>query len=370
MALTYLRVGVVQAAAGIGRGAVATNLATAGELIADAARDGAKLVLLPEAFLQGYNYDAVRNVWPHVDMIGEHSEPDSKVAPAAAGLVNLAAKHGVHIGTTIFTRSGTDVFNTFVLAGPDGLHPRRHSKAEPAIFENFLFRGGRDRATGNLREGPRVFDTPIGRIGISICFETYSPQTWMELAAGGAQLILAPHCAMVPGQTLMISQKFVREWGRVLSTGPDALANVLGVPMAFTNHTGPYTSDMPFLWYRGAPSQLFGPGTHLPGEARIINHTGKSIARLGNASGYTVATVQLGSGVPHMRSHAADLHQHPARKGELLDHYFTPGEQAKLRHHLTFPIEGRISHAVNGFFGRFWYEGMAKERRAALNRHI
>lgn len=90
------------------REAIARNVAAAEPLVRAAAADGAALVLLPEAWPQGYSYNA-REVWRGVDR-GLPTEPcpanaclvpDDAIAPAAAALCSLASSARCHIGATV-----------------------------------------------------------------------------------------------------------------------------------------------------------------------------------------------------------------------------------------------------------------------------
>jgi predicted amidohydrolase len=117
-----IRVAAVQAPAIIGN--VKTNAATVETLLAKA--NGAKLALLPEAYLQGYSYDAPKEVWPLADRILSDT-PGPAEAPAAAELCRLAQQFSMYIGTTLMERTpDNDILNSFLIATPEGkLHPVR-----------------------------------------------------------------------------------------------------------------------------------------------------------------------------------------------------------------------------------------------------
>lgn len=250
-----LRLGVVQAPAITGPSAVTSNMAAADELVRAAARDGAQLVLLPEAFPAGYSYEYAR-VWPHVDWLEGAGcrRPDPQLAPAAAVLAAIAGRHGVYVATTLLEAvRGGDVFNTFVLAQPDGsLHPGRHSMGAPAGPENFIFAPGGVRVGRDPGHAGRVIDTPLGRLGVSICFETYLRSTWDELAAGAPDFVLAPHCGMTPPVSWLMPRAEAARWHHILANGPDVLAQTLRAPVAFTNQSGPFWSEMPWPGLRHA----------------------------------------------------------------------------------------------------------------------
>ncbi|KAI8937025.1 hypothetical protein NX059_006247 [Plenodomus lindquistii] len=50
----------------------------------------------------------------------------------------------------------------------------------------------RDHLTGSGRENHEVFDTPIGKIGMLICWDLAFPEAFRELIAQGAKIIIIP----------------------------------------------------------------------------------------------------------------------------------------------------------------------------------
>lgn len=80
------------------------------------------------------------------------------------------------------------VHNTSYLFGPDGLVIGKQDKVELIELEA--------EAALNLNPGRiediRVFDTPIGRIGIAICLDAFIPEVIDSLSAQGAQILVQP----------------------------------------------------------------------------------------------------------------------------------------------------------------------------------
>ncbi|OWY11954.1 amidohydrolase [Thioclava sp. F34-6] len=100
---------------------------------------------------------------------------------------NLAAKHGVHIlapsGPVI---DGTKRVNRASLFGPGGLIGHQ-DKAIMTRFEREIWHV-------DAGEGLVLFDTALGKIGVTICYDSEFPLLARALAEAGAEIILVPSC--------------------------------------------------------------------------------------------------------------------------------------------------------------------------------
>lgn len=140
--------------------------------VAEAARQGADLVVFGECITavgNGLSYE-------------EAAEPIP--GPATDYLATLAKKHDLYLVTSLHERVGHLIYNTAVLLGPDGTLVGKYRKVCLARDE---YRKG--VAAG--RDFP-VFDTPIGKIGMMICFDVHMPEVARGLAANGAEIIALP----------------------------------------------------------------------------------------------------------------------------------------------------------------------------------
>jgi len=91
---------------------------------------------------------------------------------------------------TLPMRRGADVVNVAPLIAPDGRMAFQHKR----IMTRF-----EAECWGiSAGEPPAVFDTPWGRIGISICYDVEFPKYVRAQAEAGAWLILAPSCTDTP----------------------------------------------------------------------------------------------------------------------------------------------------------------------------
>ena len=89
------------------------NLATAERMIREACEQGAGLLILPEMFNTGTVMEDRAQAYAMAETI-----PDGRSVQL---LLGLAREKGVYIVASFLERQGPDLFNTAVLAGPEGL---------------------------------------------------------------------------------------------------------------------------------------------------------------------------------------------------------------------------------------------------------
>ncbi|KVF75370.1 acyltransferase [Burkholderia sp. FL-7-2-10-S1-D7] len=161
---------------------VARNLAEAGRLIAEAAGDGAQLVLLPEyfCFMGHRDTDKLALAEPYRD------------GPIQRFLSEAAHRHGVWVigGTLPLKAPEPDrVLNTTLVFDPTGNEAARYDKIHLFNFE----KGDEsfDEAR-TIRAGDTVvtFDAPFGRVGLSVCYDLRFPELYRRM--GDCALIVVP----------------------------------------------------------------------------------------------------------------------------------------------------------------------------------
>jgi N-carbamoylputrescine amidase len=185
------------------------------------------------------------------------------------------------IGTSYLEVAGEDFWNTFVLAGPEGLHAGRVRKEFPALFEARTFRG---------EPGPHVLDTPLGRLGVAICFDAHTAAVARRMVDADVDLVLAPHCYCVPREpSRATSRADIERLTRNLAEIAPLYARTLGVPAIATNRVGDWDA---------ARGQAFT----FPGQATIADSDGAVVARGGTDEGVAIADVCLD---PARKTHRA-----------------------------------------------------------------
>lgn len=162
-------------------GDIAGNLAVFDDAIERAAGQGADLVIFPELALSGYACG---------DAFFDVAEPVP--GPSTEHLVATAKRHNVHIIWGMPERGLPGVlYNAAVLVGPAGHIGtwRKHTlpghatdTAGPGAFP--------DRRFFRLGTRSPVFDTPIGRIGMMVCYDIFFPEIARLLTLKGADLLV------------------------------------------------------------------------------------------------------------------------------------------------------------------------------------
>jgi len=171
------------------------TLELAAAAVAEAARGGAKLVVFPEAFIAGYPAWIWR-LRPGTDMaLTERLHAgllESAVTLDAGHLDPLclaAREHDVTVVCGMHERDGTfsrgTLYNSVVVIGPDGEMRNRHRKLMPTNPERMVW--GQGDATGL-----KAVQTPCGRLGALICWESYMPLVRYALYAQGVEIYVAP----------------------------------------------------------------------------------------------------------------------------------------------------------------------------------
>ncbi|MBJ3777030.1 nitrilase family protein [Acuticoccus mangrovi] len=179
------------------------NLATIATKVRAAHAAGASLVVLPELAPSGYVFESDEELAALAGPV-----PEGK---AAAFLVALAMELGIHLVSGIAEAANGRVYNAALLAGPGGFiggYRKLHLWDRETLFF----------APGDL--GLPVYDTPLGKIGIAVCYDGWFPETFRTLADAGAEIVCVP-----------------TNWVPMPSQDPDteAMANTLHKAAAHSN---------------------------------------------------------------------------------------------------------------------------------------
>ena len=161
---------------------VEENLQAAGALIAEAVAQGADLVALPEYFPIMGRRDSDKIAAREIDGSG----------PIQDFLAETASKHGIWVigGSMPLVASVEDkVLNTCLVFNPQGARVARYDK-----IHLFGFQKGEEfyneSATIEPGRQPVTFDTPFGRVGLSICYDLRFPELFRAL--GEIDLLVLP----------------------------------------------------------------------------------------------------------------------------------------------------------------------------------
>ena len=161
---------------------VAPNLATAGRLIAEAAAAGSQLVALPEYFPLIGASDADRLAAREVDGSG----------PIQEFLGDTARRHGIWLvagSIPLMADNPAKLRNSCLVFDATGQRVARYDK-----IHLFGFKKGDESydEAATIERGNNVvaFDSPLGRIGLAICYDLRFPELFR--AMGECDLLVLP----------------------------------------------------------------------------------------------------------------------------------------------------------------------------------
>ena len=244
---------------------VAANLQDARALLEEAAGRGARLAALPENFAFMGLADA--------DRLGVHTSlrriaEDDGQGPIQDFLAQTARRLEIWIvGGTVPLRGAGDGRVAAASLVYDSAGERRARYDKMHLFDvNVPGREESYRESANVAPGstPVIVETPIGRLGLSVCYDVRFPELYRSLSAAGAEL--------------------------------------LAVPSAFTEPTGRAHWE-PLLRARAienlcfvvAPAQsgFHANGRETYGDSMIVDHWGRVLERLPRGRGCITAEIDL-----------------------------------------------------------------------------
>src|SRR6202045_1762146 len=252
-----MKVAAIQMTSGPG---VTANLEQARALLEDAVGRGARLAALPENFSFMGLKDADKRGVAEADGSG----PAQDFLAASARRLRLWI-----VGGTVPLRGGADgrVAAASLVYDTDGQRVARYDKIH--LFDvDIPGRAESYRESAHVAPGssPAVIDTPVGRLGLSVCYDVRFPELYRHLSAAGAQL--------------------------------------LAVPSAFTSPTGRAHWEtllraraIENLCYVVAPAQsgLHTSGRETYGDSLIVDYWGQVLSRLAKGTGVITADIDLAS---------------------------------------------------------------------------
>ncbi len=149
------------------------NLDSCLEKVREAAKAGARLIVLPECCLTGYCFSSLKEALPLAETIP---------GPGTQEVADTCRKLHVHVVLGLIERAGDRLYNAAVLIGPQGVVGKYRKIHLPYLgIDRFLDKGDLPFA---------VYDTPVGRIGLNICYDASFPESARVMALAGAEIIV------------------------------------------------------------------------------------------------------------------------------------------------------------------------------------
>ncbi|MGY0619463.1 carbon-nitrogen hydrolase [Lysobacter sp. A378] len=250
-----------------GAGNADANLGLIEQRVAEAARQGAKLVLLQEIHNGPY--------FCQHESVDEFDLAEPIPGPSTERLGKLARQHGVVLVSSLFERRAAGLYhNTAVVLESDGSiagkYRKMHIPDDPGFYEKFYF------TPGDL--GFEPIDTSVGRLGVLVCWDQWYPEAARLMTLAGAELLLYPTAIGFDPEDDQAEKNRQRDaW--IISHRGHAVAN--GLPVLSCNRVG------------HEPSPLGTSGVDFWGNSHVLGPQGEFLAEAGSEPEILMAEVDM-----------------------------------------------------------------------------
>ena len=141
----------------------------------EAARQGARLVVFPEAALTGYCFESAEEARPYAEPVP---------GPSTGALTRLCKELDLHVVVGMLEEDHGALYNVAALIGPDGVKACYRKTHLPYLgIDRFVTQG----------QGPlAVHRTPVGVIGLHVCYDATFPEVARSMALQGAEILVLP----------------------------------------------------------------------------------------------------------------------------------------------------------------------------------
>jgi N-carbamoylputrescine amidase len=242
--------------------------------LAAAAAQGARLVVFPESAIGGYLREPMpREAGPELPVALDRDGPE------IAALIAMAGDTVVCAGYTEAGGEGRRYASAICVDGSGVLG--HHRKVHLPAAERFAYTPG---------DGFAAFDTPVGRIGMLVCYDKLFPEASRALALDGADIIASmaawPVCRQRPAR-------------RIAQDRQTRHFNIIDTARAVENQV---------VWVSSNQTGTLGPLRFL-GNAKIVDPDGVVLARTGAGAGMAIAQIDAAAAVRESRmvfGHLAD----------------------------------------------------------------
>jgi N-carbamoylputrescine amidase len=232
------------------------NLAIIEQRVAEAAAQGAQLVLLQELHNGAY--------FCQHESADEFDKAEPIPGPSCLRLGALAKRHQVVLIGSLFERRAAGLYhNTAVVFETNGellgKYRKMHIPDDPGFYEKFYF------TPGDL--GFEPIQTSVGKIGVLVCWDQWYPEAARLMALAGAELLVYPTAiGWDPDDSDDEKQRQRNAW--LISHQGHAVAN--GIPVLSCNRSG----------FEASP--LGASGIQFWGSSHILGPQGETIAMASN----------------------------------------------------------------------------------------
>ena len=196
------------------------NISKAKNIIVQAAKKGANIILLQELFQSPYFCIEYDEKIFHLAQTFENNKVLKEMS-------ELCKELNVVLPISYFERSNNAYFNSVAVIDSDGTilgnYRKSHIPDAPGYLEKYYFNPG--------NTGFKVWNTNFGKIGIGICWDQWFPEAARIMALKGAEILFYPTAI---GNELRIDYDSSDAWQRAMQG--HAVSNI--VPVVASNRIG------------------------------------------------------------------------------------------------------------------------------------
>ena len=152
---------------------VKENLASMVRAAREASQNQAKLIVFPECSLTGYVFSSREEALPYAETIP---------GPSTEALLSICKELEIYIVFGLLEKEDDKLFNALSFVGPKGFVASYRKNHLPFLgIDRFVDKGNRPF---------QVHSTPIGNIGVHICYDVLFPESARIMALLGADIIV------------------------------------------------------------------------------------------------------------------------------------------------------------------------------------
>ena len=212
---------------------IENNIKKAKDMVREAAKAGAKVILLQELFKTPY--------FCQVEKYEYFKLAEAPDAPFIKEFMELAKELDVVLPISFFEKAGNVYYNSLIMIDADGsnlgIYRKTHIPTGQSYEEKFYF------APGDT--GFKVFHTKYGKVGIGICWDQWFSEVARALTLMGAEMLLYPTAI---GSEPVLPKDSKNHWQNVM-TG-HAAANI--IPVIASNRIGTEKEDNSEMTFFGS----------------------------------------------------------------------------------------------------------------------
>jgi len=229
------------------------NIRKAEDIVRDAAKKGANIILLQELFETPYFCQQEKYEYLKLATTLEENK-------AVNHFKKIAKELKVVLPISFFERAGNITFNTLAMIDASGevlgTYRKTHIPDGHSYEEKFYFSPG--------DTGFKVWNTAYGKIGAGVCWDQWFPESARSMALLGAEILMYPTAI---GSEPISNQDSQLHWQRVMQG--HAAANIM--PLVASNRIGKETDETSMTFY--GSSFIAGPTGEIVAQGDRENQT-------------------------------------------------------------------------------------------------